>query len=57
MDAHDVDHRSQGSVTGYAENMRVRAEIDPLLLLSGVMSLYAISRGSQKRADDSISVT
>jgi hypothetical protein len=49
-------HAATSTLAEYAENMRFRAEIDPLLLLLGVMSLYAISRGSRVRDDDSISV-
>jgi hypothetical protein len=52
-------HALASTLAEYAENMRFRAEIDPLLLLLGVMSLYAIacgSRGSTKRSEDSISV-
>jgi hypothetical protein len=49
-------HAAASTLAEYAENMRFRAEIDPLLLLLGVMSLYAISRGSRIRDDDSISV-
>lgn len=49
-------HAAASTLAEYAENMRFRAEIDPLLLLLGVMSLYAISRGSRARNDDSISV-
>jgi len=40
-------HAVASTLAEYAENMRFRAEIDPLLLLLGVMSLYAISRGSR----------
>jgi len=49
-------HAAASTLAEYAENMRFRAEIDPLLLLLGVMSLYAISRGSRARTDDSIRV-
>ena len=41
-----VFHAGASTLAEYADNMRFRAEIDPLLLLLGVMSLYAISRGS-----------
>jgi hypothetical protein len=53
-------HAAASTLAEYAENMRFRAEIDPLLLLLGVMSLYAISRGSRGSTEttkDSISVT
>jgi hypothetical protein len=50
-------HAAASTLAEYAENMRFRAEIDPLLLLAAVMALYAISRGTQERTDDSISVT
>jgi len=45
-------HAAASTMAEYAENMRFRAEIDPLLLLLGVMSLYAISRGSRARTQD-----
>lgn len=50
-------HALVSNLAEYAENMRFRAEIDPLLLLLGVMSLFAISRSSQERTDDSVSET
>ena len=52
-------HAAASTLAEYAENMRFRAEIDPLLLLLGVMSLYSIARGSRginERSEDSISV-
>jgi len=49
-------HAAASTLAEYAENMRFRAEIDPLLLLLGVLALFAISRGTQARASDSISV-
>jgi hypothetical protein len=52
-------HAVASTLAEYAENMRFRAEIDPLLLLLGVMSLCAIacgSRGINERSEDSISV-
>jgi hypothetical protein len=48
-------HALASTLAEYAENMRFRAEIDPLLLLLGVMSLFAFSRGSRQPRDDSIS--
>ena len=35
----------------YAENMRFRAEIDPLLLLLGVLSLFALVQGKAVLVD------
>ena len=53
-------HALASTLAEYAENMRFRAEIDPLLLLLGVMSLYALTRGTYgdpERSADSISVS
>jgi len=43
-----VFHATASTLAEYAENMRFRAEIDPLLLLLGVISLYAIARSSRE---------
>jgi hypothetical protein len=44
-----VFHAAASTLAEYAENMRFRAEIDPLLLLLGVISLFAIA-SSQRQA-------
>jgi len=41
-----IFHAAASTLAEYAENMRFRAEIDPLLLLLGVISLYAIASSS-----------
>jgi hypothetical protein len=41
-------HAVASTLAEYAENMRFRAEIDPLLLLLGVISLYAIASSSRE---------
>jgi hypothetical protein len=43
-----VFHATASTLAEYAENMRFRAEIDPLLLLLGVISLFAIASSSRK---------
>lgn len=47
-----VFHAAASTLAEYAENMRFRAEIDPLLLLLGVMSLFAITRGSAQNYEE-----
>ena len=42
-----VFHAAASTLAEYAENMRFRAEIDPLLMLLGIMSLYALVVGSR----------
>ena len=46
-----VFHAAASTLAEYAENMRFRAEIDPLLLLLGVISLFAIAAGSRSQRD------
>ena len=41
-------HAATSTLAEYAENMRFRAEIDPLLLLLGVISLFALASSSRK---------
>jgi hypothetical protein len=41
-------HAVASTLAEYAENMRFRAEIDPLLLLLGVISLYSIASPSRE---------
>jgi hypothetical protein len=48
-----VFHATTSTLAEYAENMRFRAEIDPLLLLLGVISLYAIATSSRETRDPS----
>ncbi len=43
-----VFHAAASTLAEYAENMRFRAEIDPLLLLLGVISLYSIANSSRE---------
>jgi hypothetical protein len=43
-----VFHAAASTLAEYAENMRFRAEIDPLLILLGVISLYAITSSSRE---------
>jgi hypothetical protein len=43
-----VFHAAASTLAEYAENMRFRAEIDPLLLLLGVISLYSIASSSRE---------
>ena len=43
-----VSHVTASMLAEYAENMRFRGEIDPLLLLLGVISLYAIAISSRE---------
>jgi hypothetical protein len=43
-----VFHAVASTLAEYAENMRFRAEIDPLLLLLGVISLYSIANSSRE---------
>lgn len=43
-----VFHAATSTLAEYAENMRFRAEIDPLLLVLGAMSLYALVAGSRQ---------
>jgi hypothetical protein len=50
-----VFHAGASTLAEYAENMRFRAEVDPLLLLLGVMSLFALVTG--KKAEHHESVT
>jgi len=42
-----VFHAGTSTLAEWGENMRFRAEIDPVLLLLAVMSLYAISQSKQ----------
>jgi hypothetical protein len=51
-----VFHAVASTLAEYAENMRFRAEIDPLLLLLGVMSLYALLAGSRSVPVQELSV-
>lgn len=44
-------HAAASTLAEYAENMRFRAEIDPLLLLLGVMSLFALVQGKAVLVD------
>jgi hypothetical protein len=46
-----VFHAAASTLAEYAENMRFRAEIDPLLLLLGVLSLYAIAPSSRSQQE------
>jgi hypothetical protein len=41
-----VFHAATSTMAEWAENMRFRAEIDPILLMLGVMSLFAIASGN-----------
>jgi len=43
-----VFHAAASTLAEYAENMRFRAEIDPVLLLLGVLSLYSIAGSSRE---------
>jgi hypothetical protein len=43
-----VFHAAASTLAEYAENMRFRAEIDPLLLLLGIVSLYSIASSSRQ---------
>jgi len=43
-----VFHAAASTLVEYGENMRFRAEIDPLLLLLGVISLFAIASSSRE---------
>ena len=52
-----VFHATASTLAEYAENMRFRAEIDPLLLLLGVISLYAIARGNVTQKSEAESNT
>jgi hypothetical protein len=44
-------HAAASTLAEYAENMRFRAEIDPLLLLLGVLSLFALVQGKAVLVD------
>ncbi len=47
-------HAAASTLAEHAENMRFRAEIDPLLLLLGVISLYAIARTPRETSTPSV---
>jgi len=44
-------HAAASTLAEYGENMRFRAEIDPLLLLLGVLSLFALVQGKAVLVD------
>lgn len=44
-------HASASTLAEYAENMRFRAEIDPLLLFLGVLSLFSIAIDSRSKRE------
>jgi hypothetical protein len=47
-----VFHAATSTMAEWAENMRFRAEIDPILLMLGVMSLFAIASGNVRNKSE-----